>query len=196
MYSGMRAMGWEAVFYFLALVVLGMFILLNLFMAILLSNFDELAACNHKVRRRLRPSPALANFMQCPSHSRHASACTDERQHADTAPPPRKRSHLVAKSPHPPPLAMLSLLQDPESKLNKHRKSWTARRIEQARRISMAEEDSVATISAAIHTAQTRDSRRRSGQRASFVMNGVSLSYSLCSSLHGHSKHCTSRRFP
>jgi len=40
MYDGWRATGWFAVFYFVSLVVLGSFIVLNLFLAILLGNFE------------------------------------------------------------------------------------------------------------------------------------------------------------
>ena len=46
MYDGMRAVGWGAVFYFVTLIVFGMFIVMNIFMAILLANFDELTVKN------------------------------------------------------------------------------------------------------------------------------------------------------
>eukprot|EP00931_Biecheleriopsis_adriatica_P023690 TRINITY_DN14902_c0_g1_i1.p1 TRINITY_DN14902_c0_g1~~TRINITY_DN14902_c0_g1_i1.p1 ORF type:complete len:2368 (-),score=487.75 TRINITY_DN14902_c0_g1_i1:53-7156(-) len=41
MYDGMRAAGWPALFYFLFVVLFGNFVILNLFLAILMSNFDE-----------------------------------------------------------------------------------------------------------------------------------------------------------
>jgi hypothetical protein len=47
MYDGMRAAGWGAVFYFITLVVFGNFIVMNIFMAILLANFDELTTGSH-----------------------------------------------------------------------------------------------------------------------------------------------------
>jgi len=47
MYDGMRAAGYGAVFYFITLVVFGNFIVMNIFMAILLANFDELAVGSH-----------------------------------------------------------------------------------------------------------------------------------------------------
>ena len=41
MYDGWRAAGWPAVLYFLALILMGMFIVMNLFVAILLSHFSD-----------------------------------------------------------------------------------------------------------------------------------------------------------
>lgn len=42
MYDGVRATGWLGVLYFIAWVVLGQFILLNLFLAVLMDNFDKI----------------------------------------------------------------------------------------------------------------------------------------------------------
>ena len=42
MYDGIRSVGWIAVAYFLALIFVGMFVVLNLFLAILLNNFSGL----------------------------------------------------------------------------------------------------------------------------------------------------------
>eukprot|EP00439_Symbiodinium_sp_Y106_P017984 s4004_g2.t1 len=41
MYDGMRATGWMALWFFLLVVIFGNFVILNLFLAILMSNFDE-----------------------------------------------------------------------------------------------------------------------------------------------------------
>ena len=41
MYDGMRATGWMAIWFFLLVVIFGNFVILNLFLAILMSNFDE-----------------------------------------------------------------------------------------------------------------------------------------------------------
>ena len=41
MYNCMRATGWISALYFISLVVFGNIIMLNLFLAILLGNFDE-----------------------------------------------------------------------------------------------------------------------------------------------------------
>jgi hypothetical protein len=41
MYDGIRATSWAAVIYFMALVVVGSFIMFNLFIAILMANFQE-----------------------------------------------------------------------------------------------------------------------------------------------------------
>jgi hypothetical protein len=42
MYDGVRATGWLGILYFIAWVVLGQFILLNLFLAVLMDNFDKI----------------------------------------------------------------------------------------------------------------------------------------------------------
>ncbi len=41
MYDGIRSVGWLSAFYFISLVVFGNIVMLNLFLAILLGNFDE-----------------------------------------------------------------------------------------------------------------------------------------------------------
>ena len=41
MYDCYRAMGWVSVFYFITLVIMGNIIMLNLFLAILLGNFND-----------------------------------------------------------------------------------------------------------------------------------------------------------
>jgi Na+-driven multidrug efflux pump len=41
MYNCFRAVGWTSTFYFISLVVLGNFILINLLLAILIGNFEE-----------------------------------------------------------------------------------------------------------------------------------------------------------
>ena len=41
MYDAIRAVGWLSSFYFISLVVFGNIVMLNLFLAILLGNFDE-----------------------------------------------------------------------------------------------------------------------------------------------------------
>ena len=41
MYSCMRAVGWSSTVYFITLVIFGNIILLNLFLAIIIGNFEE-----------------------------------------------------------------------------------------------------------------------------------------------------------
>merc|ERR1719214_215850 len=41
MYDGMRALGWPAVLYFLSVIIFGSCIILNLFLAILMTRFDH-----------------------------------------------------------------------------------------------------------------------------------------------------------
>merc|ERR1719326_2825660 len=41
MYDGMRGAGWHSAFFFIVCVLIGNFLVLNLFLAILMSNFEE-----------------------------------------------------------------------------------------------------------------------------------------------------------
>jgi hypothetical protein len=49
MYDGMKAIGWPAVFFFLALIIVGQCIIFNLFLAILMSKFGE---CSQEIREQ------------------------------------------------------------------------------------------------------------------------------------------------
>ncbi|RLN91051.1 hypothetical protein BBJ28_00004364 [Nothophytophthora sp. Chile5] len=71
MLDGWRASGWSAVLYFISLVVLGNFIVLNLFLAILLGNFDEssdeernIERAALKQRSRVAPTNQSSRFEQ------------------------------------------------------------------------------------------------------------------------------------
>ncbi|CEM21952.1 unnamed protein product [Vitrella brassicaformis CCMP3155] len=67
MYDGMRATGWWAAFYFIIVVVIGNFLVLNIFLAILMSNFEQQST---KIReraesqRRERKAAATKNISQ------------------------------------------------------------------------------------------------------------------------------------
>ncbi|CAK9063893.1 unnamed protein product [Durusdinium trenchii] len=54
MYDGMRATGWISVFFFLMVVLFGNFVILNLFLAILMSSFDEQRSKLHEAMESKR----------------------------------------------------------------------------------------------------------------------------------------------
>ncbi|TMW68721.1 hypothetical protein Poli38472_006189 [Pythium oligandrum] len=69
MYDGWRSAGWSAVLYFISLIVFGNFIVLNLFLAILLGNFEESSEDEKReerereeLRKRARVAPATGNW--------------------------------------------------------------------------------------------------------------------------------------
>ncbi|GMF43274.1 unnamed protein product [Phytophthora fragariaefolia] len=77
MLDGWRSSGWTSVLYFVSLVVLGSFIVLNLFLAILLGNFDESNneerdAEREELKRRSRVAPAVQSSRREVSSRREA----------------------------------------------------------------------------------------------------------------------------
>ena len=63
MYDCYRSIGWTSIFYFISLVLFGNIIMLNLFLAILLGNFNDVRQLFDEKRRLLRERKiALRNF--------------------------------------------------------------------------------------------------------------------------------------
>ncbi|DBA00730.1 TPA: hypothetical protein N0F65_001201 [Lagenidium giganteum] len=74
LYDGWRSTGWSAVLYFVSLVVMGNFILLNLFLAILLGNFEESSDEDKTkerelVRKKSRVAPTSSRHSERSRHS-------------------------------------------------------------------------------------------------------------------------------
>ncbi|KAL4124998.1 hypothetical protein PRIC2_008589 [Phytophthora ramorum] len=92
MVDGWRASGWSAVLYFVSLVVLGNFIVLNLFLAILLGNFDESNdegrdAEREALKQRSRVAPTTQS-------SRHESSRRDMNNHSSALDTEESRSRI------------------------------------------------------------------------------------------------------
>ncbi|EGZ28555.1 hypothetical protein PHYSODRAFT_467180 [Phytophthora sojae] len=98
MLDGWRSSGWSSVLYFVSLVVLGNFIVLNLFLAILLGNFDESNdeerdAEREALKRRSRVAPATQSSRRDVSSLREIDyRSSNEESRSRT----RSRSNLTA----------------------------------------------------------------------------------------------------
>ncbi|RLN21075.1 hypothetical protein BBJ28_00010562 [Nothophytophthora sp. Chile5] len=102
MLDGWRASGWSAVLYFISLVVLGNFIVLNLFLAILLGNFDEssdeernIERAALKQRSRVAPTNQSSRFEQSGRSGRFDQECASS---AHTGSRASRREPLSASS--------------------------------------------------------------------------------------------------
>ncbi|KAF4133455.1 Voltage-dependent L-type calcium channel domain-containing protein [Phytophthora infestans] len=89
MMDGWRSSGWSAVLYFVSLVVLGNFIVLNLFLAILLGNFDESNdeerdAQREALKRKSRVAPTTNNQLSSRRDVDYRSSTTEERSRSRT----------------------------------------------------------------------------------------------------------------
>lgn len=70
MLDGWRSSGWSAVLYFISLVVFGNFIVLNLFLAILLGNFEETSDDDKREEREREELKRKARIVPAGSHGR------------------------------------------------------------------------------------------------------------------------------
>lgn len=96
MMDGWRSSGWSAVLYFISLVVLGNFIVLNLFLAILLGNFEESFDDEKKGAQEemlLKKSNRIA-----PAHSRHLEG--DPERPTAKHPAGSEHEHTIVQTCH------------------------------------------------------------------------------------------------
>ncbi|GMF33384.1 unnamed protein product [Phytophthora lilii] len=101
MMDGWRSSGWSAVLYFVSLVVLGNFIVLNLFLAILLGNFDESNdeerdAEREALKRRSRVAPANQSSRREMSSRREFEHRSSTQETEESRSRTRSRSNLTA----------------------------------------------------------------------------------------------------
>ncbi|GLD95008.1 hypothetical protein PINS_up003633 [Pythium insidiosum] len=89
MLDGWRSSGWSAVLYFVSLVVLGNFIVLNLFLAILLGNFDE---TSEQEKEDERERDLLRKKSRVAPSSRRSVASVRERATATSTGSSRERT--------------------------------------------------------------------------------------------------------
>lgn len=90
MYDGVRSSGWIGVPYFIAWVVLGQFILLNLFLAVLMDNFDKIGKdADGKIARENRRK---AKMLAKKQEAKHAKRLKKFKKIA------KKRANALSKS--------------------------------------------------------------------------------------------------
>lgn len=100
--DGWRSIGWPSTLYFLSLVIFGNFIILNLFLAILLSNFEDQDATGtllihekEELRRKSRVTPVRTASMTMPVTERRGtqdSSRVSSKRHRTNG---RRRSSIV-----------------------------------------------------------------------------------------------------